>query len=70
VLERLSQEQVRRVACLLELAVAGRVSQRTLAGAVTRATRRYDPAKGAQELERWLREKANEVGLLGRREAA
>ena len=70
VVERLTVEQVKRVAWLLELAVAGRVSQRTLAGAVTRATRRYDPAKGAAELERWLGEKADEVGLLGRREAA
>ena len=70
VVERLNREQVKRVAWLLELAVAGRVSQRTLAGAVTRATRRYDLAKGAEELERWLGEKADEVGLLGRREAA
>jgi hypothetical protein len=70
VVERLTGDQVKRVAWLLELAVAGRVSQRTLAGAVTRATRRYDLAKGAEELERWLREKADEVGLLGRREAA
>jgi hypothetical protein len=70
VVERLSREQVKRLAWLLELAVAGRVSQRTLAGAVTRATRRYDRAKGVEKLERWLREKADEVGLLGRREAA
>ena len=70
ILERLTVEQVRRLAWLLELAVAGRVSQRTLAGAITKATRRYDLAKGAEELERWLREKADEVRLLGRREAA
>jgi hypothetical protein len=70
VIERLSREQLKRVTELLELAVAGRVSQRTLAGAITRAARRYDLAKGAAELERWLREKAAEVGLLGRREAA
>jgi hypothetical protein len=70
VIERLTRDQVKRLARLLELAVAGRVSQRTLAGAVTRASRRYDLAKGAAELERWLREKAAEVGLLGRREAA
>ena len=69
-IERLSHGQVRKVAWLLELAVAGRVSQRTLAGSVTRATRRYDQAKGAEEFEAWLREKADEVGLLGRREAA
>lgn len=42
VLERLSRERVGKVAWLLELAVAGRISQRTLAGAVTRASRRYD----------------------------
>jgi hypothetical protein len=70
VLERLTRDQVKRLAWLLELAVAGRVSQGSLAGAVTRATRRYDLAKGAAELERWLREKAAEVGLLGRRQAA
>lgn len=70
IVERLSPEQVRRLSWLLELAVAGRVSQRTLAGAVTRATRRYELEQGAGELERWLREKADEVGLLGRREAA
>ena len=70
IVERLSRDQVKRVAWLLELAATGRVSQRTLAGAITRATRRYDLAKGAEELERWLREKADEVGLLGRREAA
>jgi Rad52/22 family double-strand break repair protein len=70
VLERLSREQVRKVAWLLELAVAGRVTQRTLAGAVTRGTRRYEIEKGGKELEAWLRQKADEVGLLGRREAA
>ena len=70
ILERLTAEQVRRVAWLLELAAGGRVSQRTLAGAITRATRRYDLKKGAEELEAWLRTKADEVGLLGRREAA
>jgi hypothetical protein len=69
-LDRLTRDQVKRVAWLLELAVAGRVSPRSFAGAVTRATRRYDLAKGAAELERWLREKADEVGLLGLREAA
>jgi Rad52/22 family double-strand break repair protein len=70
VLERLSRDQVRRVAWLLELAVSGRVSQRTLAGAVTRAGRRPQRDEGARALEAWLREKADEVGLLGRREAA
>ena len=70
VLERLSREHVRRVAWLLELAVAGRVSQRTLAGAVTRAHRGDQRDEGARELEAWLREKTDEVGLLGRREAA
>jgi RecB family exonuclease len=48
VLERLSSDQVTRVAWLLELAVAGRVSQRTLAGAVTRArSRARSPAPAA-----------------------
>ena len=69
-LERLSREHVRRVAWLLELAVAGRVSQRTLAGAVTRAHRGDQRDERARELEAWLRQKADEVGLLGRREAA
>jgi hypothetical protein len=70
VLERLTRDQVKRVSWLLELAVKGRVSQRTLAGAVTRASGRYDEAKGVAELAAWLREKADEVGLLGRREVA
>jgi hypothetical protein len=70
VIERLSHRQVMKVAWLLELAVAGRLSQRTLAGAVTRAGRRYERDKSVEELEAWLREKADEVGLLGRREVA
>jgi hypothetical protein len=70
VIERLSHGQVRKVAWLLELAVAGRVSQRTLVGAMTRAGRRYERDERAQEFEAWLRKKADEVGLLGRRDAA
>jgi hypothetical protein len=70
VIERLSHGQVKKVTSLLELAVAGHVSQRKLAGAVTRAGRRYEIEKGAKELEAWLRQRADEVGLLVRREAA
>jgi hypothetical protein len=51
VIERLSDGQLRKVAWLLELAVAGRVSQGTLAGAVTRAGRRYERDKSIEELE-------------------
>jgi Rad52/22 family double-strand break repair protein len=62
VVERLDREQVRRVAWLLELAVAGRVSQISLANAVTRAARRYEFAKRAEELEAWLRQQADDAG--------
>jgi hypothetical protein len=40
VLERLSRDQVHRVAWLLELAVVGRVSRATLAAAIASASRR------------------------------
>jgi hypothetical protein len=44
------RDQVRSVAWLLELVVAGRVSQPDAAGAVTRASRRYERVEGAREL--------------------
>jgi hypothetical protein len=50
VVERLSREQVRRLTWLLELAVAGRVSEPSLVDAVTRASRRADHAAGVDEL--------------------
>jgi hypothetical protein len=70
VLERLSHRQVKRLSWLLECAVRGRVSQRSLAGAVTRLAKSDEREQAAEELERWLVGKADEVGLLGRREAA
>jgi hypothetical protein len=70
VLERLTHRQVNRLSWLLECAIRGRVSQRTLAGAITRLSKRDGRDQAAQELEKWLAEKADEVGLLGRREAA
>jgi hypothetical protein len=71
VLERLTRQQVKRVTWLLECAKRGRVTQRSLQGALTRLAKRNvaDETK-ATALETWLTEKADEVGLLGRREAA
>jgi Rad52/22 family double-strand break repair protein len=68
---RLTREQVRRVGWLLELAVGGRVKQATLQGTLTRlAKQRSKPDAADELLEQWLRRKYDEVGLLGRREAA
>lgn len=62
--------RVKHVAWLLECAVRGRVSQRTLQGALTRLAKRGEREAAAAELEAWLRHKADEAGLMGRREAA
>jgi hypothetical protein len=70
VLERLTHPQVKRLSWLLECAIRGRVSQRSLAGTITRLSKRDQRDQAAEELERWLAQKADEVGLLGRREAA
>jgi hypothetical protein len=70
VLERLSHREVKRLAWLLECAVRGRISQRTLAGTITRLAKRDERDRAAEELDRWLVQKTDEVGLLGRREAA
>ncbi len=71
IVERLSFRQVKQVAWLLECGARGKVSQRTLQGALTRLIKREeDEATKAEALRRWLTEKADEVGLLGRREAA
>jgi Rad52/22 family double-strand break repair protein len=61
-LERLSHAQVRTLSHTLEYAVRGQVAQPTLAGAITRLAKREDRDLAAQELERWLRQKAAEAG--------
>jgi Rad52/22 family double-strand break repair protein len=71
IVDRLTREQVRRVGWLLELAVGGRVKQATLQGTLTRLAKQGSEPDAADELlEQWLRRKYDEVGLLGRREAA
>jgi Rad52/22 family double-strand break repair protein len=71
IVDRLTRERVRRVGWLLELAVGGRVKQATLQGTLTRLAKQGSEPDAADELlEQWLRRKYDEVGLLGRREAA
>jgi hypothetical protein len=69
-LERLGDGQVRELALCLEFAVRGQVSERTLAGALTRLSKRDDRAEAARALRAWLIQRANERELLGRRSAA
>jgi hypothetical protein len=61
-LDLLSHAQVRTLAHALEFAVRGRVVQPTLAGAITRLSKREDREQAAAELQRWLRRKADEAG--------
>jgi hypothetical protein len=69
-LERLDDRQAGELAMSLEFAVRGRVAQRTLAGAITRLSKRDDCAEAAKALRVWLIDKANERELLGQRKAA
>jgi Rad52/22 family double-strand break repair protein len=69
-LERLDDRQVRELATSLEFAVRGQVSERMLAGALTRRSQRDDRAEAARALRAWLIQRANEVELLRRRRAA
>jgi Rad52/22 family double-strand break repair protein len=69
-LKRLDDPQVGELALCLEFAVRGRVAPRTLAGAITRLSKRDDREEAARALRAWLIEKANERELLGRRRAA
>jgi hypothetical protein len=69
-LERLTHRQVGDVAFLLECAVCGKVTPRTLDGWLAQLAERDDRPAAAAALRGRLVEKANEVELLGRREAA
>jgi hypothetical protein len=69
-LERLTHRQVGDVAFLLECAVSGKVAPRTLDGWLAQLAERDDRPAAAAALRGRLIEKANEVELLGRREAA
>ncbi len=62
-LDRLSREQVRKVALTLEIAVRGEVAQRDLASALTRLAKRDDREQAAQDLCERLARKANEAEL-------
>jgi hypothetical protein len=69
VIERLTADQVRQFCFALEFAVRGGVAQRTLAGAITRLSKRDDRAEAAEALRIWLVQKANERELPGRQAA-
>lgn len=62
-LERLTREEVRKLALTLEIAVRGKVAQRDLASSLTRLAKRDDREQAATELSERLVLKANEVEL-------
>lgn len=72
ILERLSHEQVHRLALTLEIAVRGKVGERDLAASLTRLGGREDREAAAQQLRERLVAKANEAELApgSRRRAA
>jgi hypothetical protein len=69
-LDRLDDRQVGELGMSLELAVRGRVTQRTLAGAITRLSGRDDRLEAARALRAWLIEKTPQRELPDRRRAA
>ncbi len=72
-LDRLTHQQVRKVALTLEIAVRGKVAQRDLASSLTRLAKRDDREQAAEDLQERLVAKANEAELTpparGRRAA-
>lgn len=70
VIERLDDDQHGELAFMLECAVRGKVSRRSLEGWVEKLAEGNDRQASAEALRRRLVEKANEVELVGRREAA
>ncbi len=69
-LEALSTRQLGELAFLLECAVRGRVTGRSLDSWLAQLAHRDDRRTAAEALRARLVEKANEVELGGRREAA
>ncbi|MEJ7803896.1 MAG: hypothetical protein WKH68_11090, partial [Candidatus Limnocylindria bacterium] len=62
-LERLTREEVRKLALTLEIAVRGKVAQRDLASSLTRLAKRDDREQAATELSERLVLKANQAEL-------
>jgi hypothetical protein len=69
-LDRLDDRQAGELAIAIELAVRGRVAQRTLAGAIARLSGRGDRPEAARALRGWLIEKANQPEQLDGRRGA
>jgi hypothetical protein len=69
-LQRLTQDQLGELAFLLECAVRGKVTGRSLDSWLTQLAEGDDRRGAAETLRARLVEKTNEVELLGRREAA
>jgi hypothetical protein len=69
-IEALTAEQLGELAFLLECAVRGKVTRRSLDSWVAQLSERDDRRPAAEELRARLIEKVNEVELGGRREAA
>jgi hypothetical protein len=70
VLEALNAQQLGELAFLLECAVRGRVTERSLDSWLAQLAHRDDRRTAAEALRARLVEKTNEVELGGRREAA
>ena len=68
--EALRSEQLRELGFMLECAVRGKVSKRSLAAWLTQLASRDDRQAAVEALRARLVEKASEVELVGRREAA
>lgn len=62
-LDRLTREQVHKLALTLEIAVRGKVAQRDLAASLTRLAKRDDREQAAEDLREGLVAKANEAEL-------
>jgi hypothetical protein len=62
-LDRLTREQVHKLALTLEIAVRGKVAQRDLASSLTRLAKREDRERAAKDLRERLVAKANEAQL-------
>jgi len=63
-LDRLTREQVDKLALTLEIAVRGKVAQRDLASSLTRLQRRDDHEQAAEDPHDRLVQKANEAELV------
>ena len=70
VIERLTPQHLGELTFLLECAVRGRVTRRSLEAWLAQLAEREDRRAAAEALRARLVEKVNEVELAGRREAA